>query len=175
METKWYSVNIEVWADRPSHPDPGDELLSLLVDFGAVGSVVHSGDHGVGALFSLEVQAGEDAEVTAVQTGRALFLNVLDKAGIHHAGVRRLEVMDERYQEIESNRPTEAYLGVAEVAALLGVTKQRISELRTRQGFPAPIAELASGPVWKESSLRRFADSWERRPGRPRKAAVGSA
>jgi hypothetical protein len=38
-----------------------------------------------------------------------------------------------------------------------------------RPGFPAPVGELASGPVWLEGDLSRFMDTWERKPGRPRK------
>src|SRR5881397_2705980 len=39
-------------------------------------------------------------------------------------------------------------IGVAELAELLGVSKQRASELARGAGFPAPLAVLAAGPVW---------------------------
>lgn len=39
-------------------------------------------------------------------------------------------------------------MGVAEVAAALGTSRQRVSALaRQRRGLPPPVAELASGPV----------------------------
>lgn len=49
------------------------------------------------------------------------------------------------------------------------MTRQRASELQNRDGFPEPIVRLASGPIWKKDSLERFAASWPRRSGRPRK------
>ena len=59
--------------------------------------------------------------------------------------------------------------GLQEVAEFLGVSKQRVAEPRVRPDFPAPVAELAAGPVWAVSSLNRFLAEWPRRPGRPRK------
>jgi hypothetical protein len=73
--------------------------------------------------------------------------------------------------ELDAELEQPAYpelVGVAEIAELLGVTRQRASELRRRAGFPRPIAELRSGPVWPKSWITRFAGQWERRPGRPR-------
>jgi hypothetical protein len=60
--------------------------------------------------------------------------------------------------------------GVTEVAALLGVSKQRVSVLCRRQDFPAPVEELSAGPIWRMGDLTTFAAGWQRRPGRPRKA-----
>lgn len=62
-------------------------------------------------------------------------------------------------------------LGVSELAQLLGVSRQRVSELARRSHFPKPFAELAAGPIWLEPTIRRFVSEWERRPGRPRSAA----
>lgn len=61
-------------------------------------------------------------------------------------------------------------VGVAEVAELLGVTKQRASMITQRDDFPAPIAKLASGPVWRAGAISTFKDGWRRKPGRPRKS-----
>src|SRR5712691_8074525 len=45
-------------------------------------------------------------------------------------------------------------LGLAEVAALLGVTRQVVSNWKARKAnFPKPIAELKSGPVWEKSDV----------------------
>lgn len=64
-------------------------------------------------------------------------------------------------------------VGISEVADLLEVSRQRASALQTNASFPAPVAHLRSGPVWRKADLSRFAEGWERQPGRPRKAAVG--
>jgi hypothetical protein len=45
-------------------------------------------------------------------------------------------------------------LGLAEIAALLSVTKQVVSNWRARKAnFPKPMAELKSGPVWEKSDI----------------------
>ena len=77
--------------------------------------------------------------------------------------------LDRRIQE--SNAPE--IVGVSELAELLGVTRQRASELARSRDFPLPIATLASGPVWRKSSVARFVEHWPRRPGRPKKVEVG--
>jgi chromosome partitioning protein len=49
-------------------------------------------------------------------------------------------------------------LGTAEVADLLGVTKQVLSNWRARETkFPAPVVELRSGPVWDKASIVQWA------------------
>lgn len=54
-------------------------------------------------------------------------------------------------------------MGVQEIAKLLGVTRQRVDRItRTHEDFPAPIAELASGRVWKRTDV----ESWARQTGR---------
>lgn len=65
--------------------------------------------------------------------------------------------------------------GVAEVSRMLRVSKQRVSELMKSRSFPRPICELEASPIWRSSSIIRFAQSWERKPGRPRKIAESYA
>jgi prophage regulatory protein len=61
-------------------------------------------------------------------------------------------------------------LGLKEVAALLGVSRQRATQLvRDYEDFPAPVADLASGRVWDREAVERWAVAHkDRRPGRPR-------
>jgi chromosome partitioning protein len=55
-------------------------------------------------------------------------------------------------------------VGLAEIAALLGTTKQVISNWRTRKpGFPQAVAELKSGPVWAREDIVK----WAKREGVP--------
>lgn len=91
------------------------------------------------------------------------------KVNLTHGGIARVDVMTDDYLERELSQEPEAYAGVSEVAKLLGVSRQRVFELRTRGDFPAPVADLAAGPVWRLSTLKRFISEWPRKPGRPRK------
>jgi predicted DNA-binding transcriptional regulator AlpA len=61
-------------------------------------------------------------------------------------------------------------MGATEVAAYLGVSRQRVLELRQKnEKFPDPAAKLKSGPVWDKAAIDIFVDQWDRKPGRPRK------
>lgn len=53
-------------------------------------------------------------------------------------------------------------MGVAEVAALLGVSRQRVTQLAKTDGFPSPASKLASGPVWESADVEK----WARETGR---------
>lgn len=61
-------------------------------------------------------------------------------------------------------------MGVFEVAAELKTSKQRIVQLRLTPNFPEPLICLHCGPIWEAADIKRFASTWERKPGRPRKS-----
>jgi hypothetical protein len=59
-------------------------------------------------------------------------------------------------------------MSAAEIAEELAVSRQRVHQLRSTTGFPEPLADLRGGAVWDAAAVRKFAETWERRPGRPR-------
>lgn len=63
-------------------------------------------------------------------------------------------------------------MSAAEIAEELGISRQRVHQLRSGDTFPAPVAELRSGAVWSASAIRRFAREWSRKPGRPARARL---
>lgn len=79
--------------------------------------------------------------------------------------------------ESEHRRRAEAFttpelMSAAEIADELGVSRQRVHQLRSTAGFPAPLADLRGGAVWDAAAVRKFAQTWERKPGRPPSASV---
>ena len=56
----------------------------------------------------------------------------------------------------------ETLLGNAELGKLLGVSRQRVSQLVTRDDFPAPRAVLIMGSIWALDDVI----SWAERSGR---------
>jgi len=168
-----FTIDIETWGDGPDayEADAVMELVDSLVSRGAQGAVTSVGGlaGGVGAIFSVVDRHRDPAAAcgAAVRTGVRMFIDACDELRLPHRGIARVDLLTDGYLDREIDREPEEYLGVTEVARMLGVSRQRVSELRTRDGFPAPIAEIAAGPVWNGSSLRRFLDSWERKPGRP--------
>jgi predicted DNA-binding transcriptional regulator AlpA len=59
--------------------------------------------------------------------------------------------------------------GLAEVAAILGVSRQRVRELAERDDFPQPVAQLSGGAVYVKSAIEAFNNHWNRKSGRPGK------
>lgn len=51
-----------------------------------------------------------------------------------------------------------------EIGTFLGVSRQRVSQLAARHhDWPAPVAELAVGRIWRADDIR----AWATRHGRP--------
>ena len=49
-------------------------------------------------------------------------------------------------------------MGTAEIAVLLGVSRQRVLQLLREPGdFPQPVAVLKMGNVWDAAAVRRWA------------------
>ena len=74
--------------------------------------------------------------------------------------------------EAEHRRRAEAFttpdlMSAAEIADELGISRQRVHQLRSTAGFPAPLADLRGGAVWDAAAVRKFGQTWERKPGRP--------
>ena len=172
-----YSVAIETWGEGID--SLGDEAIvevaSMLNELGAEGAATSIGGlaGGIGATFGVidpEHGLRGPGDTLAEVTRRAVnvFMTACAKAGVPFTGIASLEVTEDRYVDLQLETEPERYVGAAEVAEFLGVSKQRVSELRSAGRMPAPVAELRSGPVWAVSSLQRFVDSWDRRPGRPR-------
>jgi hypothetical protein len=51
------------------------------------------------------------------------------------------------------------YLGVAEVAAVFGMSTQAISNRNTRGRMPKPDAKLAIGPIWSKLAIADYLNS----------------
>lgn len=47
-------------------------------------------------------------------------------------------------------------MGTAEVAALLGVSRQRVLKIAQQPGFPKPLAVLKMGNVWRGDDIRAW-------------------
>lgn len=50
-------------------------------------------------------------------------------------------------------------VGAAEIAAMLGVTRQRVNQMATdpTYPFPKPVAELTAGRIWRRSDIKAWA------------------
>lgn len=60
-------------------------------------------------------------------------------------------------------------VGAAEVADILGVTRQQVNRLSRREDFPEPVVVVKAGKIWKRRDIERWARNHPRHPGRPEK------
>ena len=47
-------------------------------------------------------------------------------------------------------------MGTSEVAALLGISRQRVLVISRQAGFPKPLAVLKMGNVWRSSDILKW-------------------
>lgn len=167
-----WSVLVETRAPEPGNDDEILEKLGDLQDCLADHFPAAAGD-GRGWDVRLSVDTDDDplAAVHAIEHGASLVCEYADKVGLPLWPVVRTEAIeaDTFHAQLEvSNFPD--VLGTTEVAELLGVSRQRLHELRhaTPQRFPEPAFELAATPLWIRSTVDSFLAGWERKPGRPK-------
>jgi predicted DNA-binding transcriptional regulator AlpA len=53
-------------------------------------------------------------------------------------------------------------VGLAEIAQLIGVSRQRADQLARQRDFPEPVAVLAAGRIWRLEDV----EAWARTAGR---------
>ena len=155
-----WSVHVEAQSgDNFGEPD-AESLIETLASYAPAVSY----GHGVmTARFNFEAGSAREAVDKALEVlGKSC--PTLDVFRVEAQTIEGLE------QELGTAHVPDL-IGVAELAGLLGVSKQRASELAHGAGFPAPLAVLAAGPVWPLADVLRYVRRWKRRPGRPRKVA----
>lgn len=165
-----WSVMIDTAGDEVT-AEQADDVLEQLQDLAAV---LTTG------------QADTTLGATVAVHGRS-YLDALDYAEhrLHKAfaaaGLAEREVVEVRAvewtrfeAELEQSSHLE-FVGVSELADLLGVTRQRAHAIAGGATFPEPVARLAAGPVWARPSIAHFVEGWDRKPGRPRKVTAQKA
>lgn len=138
------------------------ELQRLRRELGPQ-SVVRQLTEGTQSRVSIEaigVEVAGAQALTAYRQARA-------KAELAKRTITRIDIARRHLEQSASD-----LMGIAEIAQLIGVTRQRASKLAQSARFPGSVARLQSGPVWLASDVHDFVGTWERRRGRPRKAAA---
>ncbi len=125
---------------------------------------------------TVDVQMSVDAESpgSAVVKATRAFLTAFVRAKVPtQLEIVAVEAEDaERLDERLKQPDVPDLIGIAELAQILNVSKQRASQLARQRDFPVPYVRLASGPIWKKSNLSLFLEGWMRRPGPKPKQSV---
>lgn len=156
MEFKEYAVDLVLHAERPLTEDQ----LFAVAEFAATAG--NPGGTRLEATVVLDAENMFDAMTRAIQRVRAIVVGEL--VAVH--------TMTGEENDRRIAAPQLEPMGIAEIAKLLDVSKQRVFQLMKRTDFPAPFAKLACGNIWRKGDLSTFMDSWTRKPGRPWPATV---
>jgi predicted DNA-binding transcriptional regulator AlpA len=62
-------------------------------------------------------------------------------------------------------------VGPGEIAAMVGLSRQRVDQLSRQVGFPEPWAELLTGRIWRDTDIEAWAATRTVTRGRPKKGA----
>ena len=120
---------------------PDEENDSLYLAFGADGLPRGS--------VAKSVRANEDVTLDFDKNGRLIGLDVMNAS----------QVLAPDYANIH----LDTLVGVKEASALLGLQKSNfVRDVASRDDFPTPVAELATGRVWLRSQLEDFAATRKR-------------
>lgn len=138
----------------------------------------------------LTAQAGDVAETPAGRLSVQMHLQAatLRKAfdaavkalteALHEQGlparITRVTVMAWHEFEAELAIPrVPPLVGIAEIAVILGVSKQRARQITQEHAAELPeVARVAAGPLYAEAAVTAYAAK-DRKRGRPRKTATG--
>jgi hypothetical protein len=171
MGSDWYSVHTEARASANAQgltvdEDAADALMDLL---GQHDGVVSTGTGTWEATISVEASNAWEA----TSSGSDLIEKLADKAGMPDWPAVRVDVVRQDVLEVENMRPTLPELvSGPEAAEILGVSPQRLRQLADgHASFPEPMYELRAGKLWLKDAIEAFDRRWDRKPGRPRKAA----
>jgi hypothetical protein len=175
-----YSVYVEAVGPQSAPPlsleqlaDFNDRLFEIDRDLGPVvsGSVAREQQR----LWSARVRIARVRSIReAVISGERLVASAAQAAGLPAWPIVKLEAIEwERLGAELKQPPGPELVGIAELAELAGVSRQRASILARREGFPEPLATLAAGPGWDLHAVRRFLEGWTRQVGRPAKQSHG--
>lgn len=140
--------------------DPNPEMMDLWEDKLAE----------LGALVSYAPSRGVDITVhvpaRTVLDAVEMSAHINDYVGQDAEELHVITQLEQDRRAEESTIPE--LMSATEVAGELGVSRQRVHQLRETPAFPAPLADLRGGAVWDAVAIRRFNSEWERKPGRPK-------
>ena len=162
-----WTVTIEAVGPAGSEavgPDVGDSLAEALPN--AVG---HARANRYGASFEVDAATVRQALDRALEA----WARVIRQLWLPRWPLERLDVVTTAEHDrllAEAARPE--VVGLTEVSALLGVSRLRATELVRQEGFPRPVAELDTGPVWVLADVATFRQQWSDRARRPREETV---
>jgi len=159
METK--SPEVVEESQLGIHGAAFDDMLAKLEPFGASGGLGPDG-------WDLVVTVEAADPYKAIEEGSTTIFGAMSAVDLPMWTIVELCAVESEVDWARNEEPTfPNVVGVAEVLEMLGISKQRLSQLRQAGRFPDPMVELKATPLWLRSGIEGFMQ-WRRDEGRPR-------
>lgn len=117
---------------------------------------------------------GWTAEVTVAAGPEVHFIGEAEELGVRlieecvaALELPRCAIVSRAAEDLDTASDSPEIYGSRELAVLLGISRQRLLQLRSSGVVPSPDVELAATPVWWRSTVERMMWAWRRRPGPP--------
>ena len=147
-----------MWAVSLTYHRLSDE--NTLISFGEALDATVAAVPGRGFTVTLH-EPGDDPITAATKAARR-------SRRVVHDDPTGIEVLTEAEYERQALAPSAPdIVSAAEAADILGISRQRLHQLRRHPRFPAPLYQLRTGPLWTRDAIEWFAGVWDRKPGRP--------
>lgn len=166
--TNW-TIRVD-WLDYGGGPNDAelDNLVDALAEHHAAISTEHDKPNypvRMSATITLEAGSLRQAVAAALQTVEAA-------AGHKACGLEVLATHEYDHRAAEPSIPE--LVGYAEIAELAGVSRQRAAQLADIEGFPPAVVQVKAGPLRVRRQVEAWLANWQRKSGRPKKAAAGT-
>lgn len=156
-----YTARIEWMRHSETNEAELDELMDALAVYSAAIGPEDSPENGpwiLAATITLEAGTLRQAIAAALQ--------VVETATGEKA--LAIEILPTHEFDRRVNKPLiPPLVGNAEIARMLGVSRQRAGQLVDVDGFPPAAVVTQAGPLRVRSQVEGWARTWERRSGRP--------
>lgn len=158
-----YTARVEWMAHTQINDTELDELVDALAKYSAAIGPEDSPENGpwiYSATITLEASTLRQAIAAALQA-------VESTAG---AKALAIEILPTHEFDRRVDQPLiPPLVGNAEIARMLGVSRQRAGQLVDVEGFPPAAVTTHAGPLRVKSQVEAWARTWERKSGRPAK------
>lgn len=148
----------------PGEPTTVDQLDRWVDPLDAIDAFAARMPHGV-----IEVTVHVSSALNAMDVQTIAWRKVLGAIDdIPKRDIIGVEVMTEdEYGRRAQLGTMPELVSAVEIAAELGVSRQRVHQLRKLAEFPLPLVELGGVAIWDAAPVRRFVETWDRKPGNP--------
>lgn len=113
-------------------------------------------------------------EETTVRKAIASGLRLVEGARIAPALAVEAQRQDDLVRQLERTTVPQL-VGNADIADMLGVTRQRAAQLADVDGFPPAVMTIKAGPLRVRDQVEDWARTWNRKAGRPKKTSVSTS